>query len=129
MAPHVHHILSDLEKTGVPVIHFGTGTSALLELQRDAGGTVIGVDHRVRLAEAWKRIGYDRAIQGTLDPLLLLAPREIAVKRAKQIVREAGGRVGHIFNLGHGIVPEVPVDTVKAVIDAVHETALSPEAA
>ncbi len=126
VAPHVKHILSDLEKTGVPVIHFGTGTSALLELQRDAGGTVIGVDHRVRLGEAWKRIGYDRAIQGNLDPLLLLAPRDIAVKRAKQIVREAEGRDGHIFNLGHGIVPEVPVDTVKAVIDAVHETARRP---
>lgn len=127
--PHVRHILSDLEKTGVPVIHFGTGTSSLLELQRDAGGTVIGVDHRVRLAEAWKRIGHDRAIQGNLDPLLLLAPREIAVRRAKQIVREAGGRPGHIFNLGHGIVPEVPVDTVKAVIDAVHETPLPFEVA
>jgi len=127
--PHVRHILSDLETTGVPVIHFGTGTSALLELQRDAGGTVIGVDHRVKLAEAWKRIGYDRAIQGNLDPLLLLAPRDIAVRRAKQIVREAGGRAGHIFNLGHGIVPEVPVDTVKAVIDAVHETPLPFEVA
>lgn len=127
--PHVRHILSDLEKTGVPVIHFGTGTSSLLELQRDAGGTVIGVDHRVRLAEAWRRIGHDRAIQGNLDPLLLLAPREIAVRRAKQIVREAGGRPGHIFNLGHGIVPEVPVDTVKAVIDAVHETPLPFEVA
>ena len=127
--PHVRHILSDLEKTGVPVIHFGTGTSALLELQRDAGGTVIGVDHRVRLAEAWRRIGHDRAIQGNMDPLLLLAPREIAVRRAKQIVREAGGRPGHIWNLGHGIVPEVPVDTVKAVIDAVHETPLPVEVA
>ena len=127
--PHVRHILSDLEKTGVPVIHFGTGTSSLLELQRDAGGTVIGVDHRVRLAEAWKRIGHDRAIQGNLDPLLLLAPREIAVRRAKQIVREAGGRPGHIFNLGYGIVFEVFVDTVKAVIDAVHETPLPFEVA
>lgn len=127
--PHVRHILSDLEKTGVPVIHFGTGTSALLELQRDAGGTVIGVDHRVRIADAWKRIGYDRAIQGNLDPMMLLAPREIAVKRAKEIVREAGGRAGHVFNLGHGIVPEVPVDTVKAVIDAIHETALTSEGA
>ncbi|MBK8253488.1 MAG: uroporphyrinogen decarboxylase [Polyangiaceae bacterium] len=127
--PHVAHILKDLETTGVPVIHFGTGTSALLELQRDAGGTVIGVDHRVRLAEAWKRIGHDRAIQGNLDPMLLLAPVDVAVRRAKQIVREAGGRPGHIFNLGHGIVPEVPVDTVKAVIDAVHETALPFEVA
>jgi uroporphyrinogen decarboxylase len=127
--PHVRHILSDLEKTGVPVIHFGTGTSALLELQRDAGGTVIGVDHRVRLAEAWRRVGHDRAIQGNLDPLLLLAPREVAVRRAAHVVREAGGRQGHIFNLGHGIVPETPVDTVKAVVDAVHEAPLPVEVA
>ncbi|MEZ4310061.1 MAG: uroporphyrinogen decarboxylase family protein [Polyangiaceae bacterium] len=98
-------------------------------MQRDAGGTVIGVDHRVRISDAWRRIGHDRAIQGNLDPLLLLAPVDIAVRRAKHIIREAGGRPGHIFNLGHGIVPEVPVDTVKAVIDAVHETPLPVEVA
>lgn len=127
--PHVRHILADLETTGVPVIHFGTGTSSLLELQRDAGGTVIGVDHRVRLADAWRRIGHDRAIQGNMDPLLLLAPKEIAVRRAQHVVREAGGRPGHVFNLGHGIVPEVPVDTVKAVVDAVHAAPLPVEVA
>ncbi|MEZ4296380.1 MAG: uroporphyrinogen decarboxylase family protein [Polyangiaceae bacterium] len=129
MQPHVRHILKDLERRACPVIHFGTGTSSLLELQRDAGGTVIGVDHRVRISDAWRRIGHDRAIQGNLDPLLLLAPVDIAVRRAKHIIREAGGRPGHIFNLGHGIVPEVPVDTVKAVIDAVHEMPLPVEVA
>jgi len=105
---------------GVPVIHFGTGTSTLLEAQRDAGGTVIGVDWRIPIDEAWARIGHDRAVQGNLDPLLLLAPREVAVARAKDILRRVGGRPGHIFNLGHGIVPETPVETVQAVIEAVH---------
>lgn len=120
--PHVRHILRDLETTGVPVIHFGTNTATLLEAQRDAGGSVIGVDWRIPLGDAWKRIGYDRAIQGNLDPLLLCAPREVAEKRARQVLAEAGGRPGHIFNLGHGIVPETPVDTVKAIVDLVHAT-------
>jgi len=124
--PHVSHILRDVETTGVPVIHFGTNTATLLEAQRDAGGTVIGVDWRTPLGAAWERIGYDRAIQGNLDPLLLLAPREVAEKRAREVLAQAGGRPGHIFNLGHGIVPETPVDTVKAVVDLVHATPLGP---
>ena len=118
--PHVQGILRDLETTGVPVIHFGTNTATLLELQREAGGTVIGVDWRTPLDQAWKRIGHDRAVQGNLDPLLLCAPREVAEQRARAVIAEAGGRPGHIFNLGHGIIPETPVDNVKAVIDAVH---------
>jgi len=118
--PHVSKILKDVETTGVPVIHFGTGTAALLEAQRDAGGTVIGVDWRVPLAQAWQRIGYDRAIQGNLDPLLLCAPREVAVSRTRSILQQAGGRPGHIFNLGHGIVPQTPPDTVRAVVETVH---------
>ena len=120
--PHVSHILRDLETTGVPVIHFGTNTATLLEAQRDAGGTVIGVDWRIPLGDAWKRIGYDHAIQGNLDPLLLCAPREVAEKRAAEVLAQAGGRPGHIFNLGHGIIPETPVDTVKAIVDLVHAT-------
>jgi uroporphyrinogen decarboxylase len=125
VAPHVAHILKDVEKTGVPVIHFGTNTATLLEQMRDAGGTVIGVDHRIRLDDAWKRIGYDHAIQGNLDPLLLCAPPEIAAKRARAIIAQAGGRPGHIFNLGHGIIPEVPVDNVKAMIDVIHSIPLN----
>jgi uroporphyrinogen decarboxylase len=120
IAPHVRHVLSGVEDMGVPVIHFGTNTATLLEAQRDAGGTVIGVDHRIPLADAWKRIGYDRAIQGNLDPLLLCAPREIAAKRATKILEEAAGRPGHVFNLGHGIVPQTPEDNVKALVDVVH---------
>jgi uroporphyrinogen decarboxylase len=118
--PHVKLILDDVERSGVPVIHFGTNTSTLLELQREAGGTVLGVDWRLPLDEAWRRIGHDRAIQGNLDPLLLCAPPDVAAKRARTILREAGGRAGHIFNLGHGIIPETPVDNVKAMIDFVH---------
>jgi uroporphyrinogen decarboxylase len=120
VAPHVSAILQDVMTMGVPVIHFGTGTSTLLEAQREAGGTVIGVDWRIPLDVAWQRIGFDRAIQGNLDPLLLCAPREIAVARAHAVLAEAGRRPGHIFNLGHGIIPETPVDTVKAIVDAVH---------
>jgi uroporphyrinogen decarboxylase len=118
--PHVRRILEDVTTAGVPVIHFGTGTTALLEHQRDAGGTVIGVDWRMPIDKAWALIGHDRAVQGNLDPLLLCAPREIATARAREILRQVGGRRGHIFNLGHGIIPETPVETVQAVIDAVH---------
>ena len=128
VAPHVRYILKDIESMGVPVIHFGTSTASLLELQRDAGGTVIGVDHRTPLAGAWRRVGYDRAIQGNLDPLLLCAPQAIAATRARAILDEVGGRPGHIFNLGHGIIPETPVDNVKAMIDFVHSIPLSNKA-
>jgi uroporphyrinogen decarboxylase len=119
--PHVKAILSDIEKTGVPVIHFGTNTHHLLELQRDAGGTVIGLDHRTPILEGWKRVGEDRAIQGNLDSLLLCAPVEIAKRRATEILEAVGVRPGHVFNLGHGIIPETPPDHVKALIDHVHE--------
>ena len=119
--PHVAHILKDVEKTGVPVIHFGTNTHALLELQRDAGGTVIGVDHRTPLMQAWSRVGFDKAVQGNLDPLLLCAPPEVARARATKILEAVGDRPGHIFNLGHGIIPETPVDHVQAMVDVVHE--------
>jgi uroporphyrinogen decarboxylase len=112
-------------QAGVPVIHFGTNTSTLLEAQVEAGGTVIGVDHRMALGDAWRRIGHDKAVQGNLDPLLLLAPREVAAARARAVIAEAGGRPGHIFNLGHGIVPETPVDHVKAMIDLVHAIPLT----
>jgi uroporphyrinogen decarboxylase len=120
--PHVKAILSDIEKTGVPVIHFGTNTHHLLELQRDAGGTVIGLDHRTPILEGWKRVGEDRAVQGNLDSLLLCAPVEIAKRRATEILEAVGARPGHVFNLGHGIIPETPPDHVKALIDHVHET-------
>jgi uroporphyrinogen decarboxylase len=123
--PHVSRVLHDLETTGVPVIHFGTMTGSLLELMRDAGGTVIGVDYRTSLDRAWARIGHGRAVQGNLDPLLLLAPPNVAKERASTILASVHGRLGHVFNLGHGIVPETPVDTVKAIVDHVHEVTAS----
>ncbi|NLE88175.1 MAG: uroporphyrinogen decarboxylase [Myxococcales bacterium] len=121
IAPHMRHILADVEKTGVPVIHFGTGTSTLLELQRDAGGTVIGVDFRLPLDEAHRRLGDGVALQGNLDPLLLLAPWEVLEPRVRDVLDRGRVAPGHIFNLGHGIVPETPPDAVKRVVDLVHE--------
>jgi uroporphyrinogen decarboxylase len=118
--PHVSHILKDIEKRGVPVLHFGVGTQSLLPAMRDAGGTVIGFDWRTPIAENWAKIGHDRGVQGNLDPTVLFAPRAIAEKHAQRVLDDAGGRPGHIFNLGHGILPETPVETVQAVVDYVH---------
>lgn len=108
-------------KPGVPVIHFGTGTAALLELMRDAGGDVIGLDWRVRLDEGWRRVGHDVAVMGNLDPVALFAETEALRTQAKRILDQAGGRPGHIFNLGHGILPETPVENVIALVKMVHE--------
>ena len=119
--PHVKAVLADVEKAGVPVIHFGVGTSTLLEAMRDAGGTVIGVDFCTPLADAWRRIGYDRGVQGNMDPCALLATPEVATRHAQRALDAAAGRPGHIFNLGHGITPETPVDNVKAVVDHVRQ--------
>jgi uroporphyrinogen decarboxylase len=119
--PHVKHILSDLEKTGVPVIHFGTGTYHLLEKQAEAGGTVIGLDWRTPIAFGRSKVGA-RAVQGNLDPTVLLGPVETAKKHARRVLDSAGGQPGHVFNLGHGILQETNPDVVKAVVDYVHET-------
>lgn len=105
----------------VPVINFSTGTAGFLELVAAAGGDVVGLDWRVSLADGWKRVGYDRAVQGNLDPGLLLGPRTVLRERASALLDEAGGRNGHVFNLGHGILPETPPDNVRALVDAVHE--------
>lgn len=121
IAPHMRHILQDVQQTGVPVIHFGTGTTTLLELQRDAGGTVIGVDWRLPLDEAHRRLGDGVALQGNLDPLLLLAPWSVLEPRVRDVLRRGKNAAGHIFNLGHGIVPETPPEAVKRVVDLVHE--------
>ncbi len=108
-------------RPGVPVIHFGTITGNLLELMREAGGDVIGLDWRVDLAEAWARLGDSVAVQGNLDPIALFADAAEIRRRAQAILNKAAGRPGHIFNLGHGILPETPVDHVIALVDAVHE--------
>jgi uroporphyrinogen decarboxylase len=105
----------------VPVIHFGTGTAGLLEAMRAAGGDVIGLDWRVDLDAGWARVGHDMAVQGNLDPtILFLSPAEIR-RHAAAILGQAAGRPGHVFNLGHGVLPETPVDHVRALVDAVHE--------
>jgi uroporphyrinogen decarboxylase len=119
--PHVQHILSDVEKAGVPVIHFGTGTSMLLTSMKRAGGTVIGVDTFTPLDWARERLGPSVAVQGNLEPLLLNAPRELLSRRVDDVLRRAGTAPGHVFNLGHGILPETPPDAVKYVADLVHE--------
>ncbi|HWP85524.1 MAG TPA: uroporphyrinogen decarboxylase [Terriglobia bacterium] len=118
--PATRALLQNAASLGVPVIHFGTGTAALLELMREAGGDVIGVDWRIELDEAWRRIGHDVGIQGNLDPVLLFGPRERLRERVEQILCQAGGRPGHIFNLGHGILPQTPVENVLAVVEMVH---------
>jgi uroporphyrinogen decarboxylase len=116
--PHSQALMANLTP-GVPVIHFGTGTSALLELMRQAGGDVIGVDFRVELDHAWQRLG-DVGIQGNLDPVVLYADRPYLRQRVQRILQQAGGRPGHIFNLGHGVLPTTPVDNVVALVDYVH---------
>jgi uroporphyrinogen decarboxylase len=106
---------------GVPVINFSTGTAGSLKLLRAAGGDVMGLDWRVNLDEAWDAIGDDIAVQGNLDPVALFAPPTEIRQRVADILRRAGGRDGHIFNLGHGILPETPVANVIAMVEAVHE--------
>ena len=118
--PHSKRVIDGVDRT-VPLIHFGTTTSTLLEGMKKAGGDVIGVDWRVDLGEAWSRIGYDVAIQGNLDPVVLLSSIDVIKEEAKRILDRAGNRPGHIFNLGHGILPDTPVENVVALVDMVHE--------
>ncbi len=119
--PHVARILGNLQDLGVPLIYFGTSTSTLLPQFRGLGATVIGVDWRISLADAWKTLGADLAIQGNLDPLTLLAPPEVIDTKVREILEQAGGRPGHIFNLGHGIIPETPPEAVQTVIELVRQ--------
>src|SRR6266481_1143997 len=118
--PHTQNVIKNLTP-GVPVIHFGTGTATLLELMREAGGDVIGLDWRVRLDEAWRRIGNDFAVMGNIDPVELFADKDHIRAQARKILDQVGGRPGHIFNMGHGILPETPVENVIALVEAVHE--------
>jgi uroporphyrinogen decarboxylase len=117
--PHVRRIFQAL--TDVPTIHFGTGTAALLELMADAGGGTIGVDQRVALGDAWRRIGVERGIQGNLDPVRLLAGWEATEAGASAVIEAAAGRPGHIFNLGHGVLPDTDQDLLRRLVDFVHE--------
>ena len=117
--PHTRRIFERLGGR-VPTIHFGTGTATILESLRAAGGDVIGADWRIRIDEAWTRIGHDRAIQGNLDPTLLLGPTARMLQHTDDILRRVGNRPGHIFNLGHGILPTTPVEHVQMLAQYVH---------
>ncbi|HEY4385968.1 MAG TPA: uroporphyrinogen decarboxylase [Ktedonobacteraceae bacterium] len=119
--PHTQRIFQAVKKTGTPAIHFGTGTAALLENMTEAGGDMISIDWRVDLDDAWKRIGYDHGIQGNLDPTLLLSDWPVVEEGMKDVLRRAGGRPGHIFNLGHGVLAQTDPDLLRRLVDAVHE--------
>jgi uroporphyrinogen decarboxylase len=124
--PWMRRLFAELRPLGAPTIYFGTGNAALLELMASAGSDVMSVDWRVRLDEAWERIGFDRGIQGNLDPVRPLAGWEAAQSGMREILAAAGDRPGHVFNLGHGVMPETDPDVLKRLVDAVHrETARS----
>jgi uroporphyrinogen decarboxylase len=118
--PHVRTIARGVTP-GAPLIHFATGNPALLAPMTEAGGDVIGVDWRVDLGDAWRTVGYDRAVQGNLDPTVLMADRESIAGQARAILESVKGRAGHIFNLGHGVLPQTPPDNARALVDIVHE--------
>ena len=118
--PYSRRLIENLSSVKVPLIHFGTGTAALLELMRQAGGDVIGLDWRVELGDAWRRLGYDVAVQGNLDPVVLLGPLETIREHVEHVLQSSQFRPGHIFNLGHGILPATPVEHVQAVVEMVH---------
>jgi uroporphyrinogen decarboxylase len=119
--PYSKKIFDMLQPTGVPRIHFGTGTATLLELMKEAGGDVIGLDWRVPLDQAWRRLG-DVALQGNLDPALMLTTPDIVARHAREILDQVNGRAGHIFNLGHGVLPDTPIENVERLIEVVHES-------
>jgi uroporphyrinogen decarboxylase len=119
--PHTRRLFGALASYDVPSIHFGVGTGAILGELAEAGGSVIGVDWRTPLDEAWQRIGNVRAVQGNLDPTLLLGPLDRALVATDEVLQRAAGRPGHIFNLGHGILPTTPVEHVQALARYVHQ--------
>jgi uroporphyrinogen decarboxylase len=128
VAPHVRALFDRLAPLGVPLIHFGVGTGELLGEMAVAGGSVLGVDWRVPLDEAWDRVGHDRAVQGNLDPAVLGADWEVVERKTLEVLRRAGGREGHVFNLGHGVLPATPPDTLVRLTDFVHaETERNPQ--
>ncbi len=119
--PHSKKIFDALVLSGVPRIHFGTGTATLLELMKEAGGNVIGIDWRVPLDQAWQRLG-DVTLQGNLDPAVMLTSPDVIECEAREILSQANGRRGHIFNLGHGVLPSTPIENVERLVEVVHGT-------
>jgi uroporphyrinogen decarboxylase len=119
--PAMRDLFDGLADSAVPRIHFGVGTGELLPLMRLAGGDVVGVDWRVPLHEAWERVGFDVAVQGNLDPGVCVAGWEAVEAKALAVLRRAAGRNGHVFNLGHGVLPGTPVENLQRLVDLVHE--------
>jgi uroporphyrinogen decarboxylase len=119
--PHVTGMVKTLQKSGAPVIYFGTDSATLLPAMRETGAEVIGLDWRIPLDEGWARLEHGCAVQGNLDPVLLFADWKELEARAEDVLRRAGGRAGHVFNLGHGILPETPVENVKNLVGVVQE--------
>ena len=115
----MRRLFGALRDLDVPLIHFGTGNPELIPLMAEAGGDVIGVDWRVALGDAWRRVP-DRAVQGNLDPVALLGPWEAAADEARAVLREADGHPGHIFNLGHGVLPETDPENLRRLVELVH---------
>ena len=126
---HVTGMVTELQKTGAPIIYFGTDSATLLPAMKETGADVIGLDWRIPLDQGWMRIDHQCAVQGNLDPVLLFADWKELSSRAEDILRQAGGRPGHIFNLGHGILPETPVENVKNLARLVHEHSVPPSGA
>ena len=118
--PHTRGVFAATAGLGVPRIHFGTGTAGLLEAIAATGCDVVSLDWRVPLDAGWQRVGYDRGVQGNLDPAVLLGPPELVRERARDVLDRAGGRPGHIFNLGHGVLPETPLENLQLLVDTVH---------
>ena len=127
--PHMRRLFGQLADLDVPTIHFGMGTAGLLELMAEGGGDVIGLDWRIALGEAWSRLP-GRAVQGNLDPAAVVGPWSATSEQAMWVLDEADGRPGHVFNLGHGVLPTTDPDVLRRLVDLVHErTALAPVAA
>lgn len=120
--PYTHRLLAGLRETDVPVIHFGTGTAGFLEAFTAAGGDVVGVDWRIPLDVAWQRVGDEHGIQGNLDPGALLGPAETWRPAAADVLKRAEGRAGHVFNLGHGVLPDTPLENLRGLVTFVHES-------
>ena len=122
--PHTRAIFSGLSDLGVPRIHFGTDTATLLEAIATSGADVVGLDWRVPLDEGWRRVGFERGVQGNLEPAVLTGPAALVRERATEVLRQAGGRAGHIFNLGHGVLPESTLSNLELLVDTVHSATL-----
>ncbi len=121
VAPYTRRVFESVAPSRVPTIHFGTGTAGLLKAMAASGGDVIGVDWRVHLDEAWEAVGHDHGIQGNLEPAVLLGSPEMIRERTLDVLRRAGGRPGHIFNLGHGVLPDTPRERLREVVQTVHD--------